>query len=86
MFSFSNLNKTVVLSRPFIDRIINHYKGGVIHLKGKILKQTINNVGYYIVVLSKNGIIKTHSVHKFVAMAFLNHNPCGYKLIINHNS
>ena len=50
----------------------------------KILKPGINGTGYYAVVLTKNRNPKTIRVHKLVAMAFLNHIPCGMKLIIDH--
>lgn len=50
----------------------------------KIHKQRINGHGYYIITLRKLKEIKTFSVHKLVAMAFLNHIPCGMKLVVNH--
>jgi hypothetical protein len=51
---------------------------------GMILKATKSSNGYYGVRLSKNSIIKTHLIHKLVAMAFLNHKPSGFKLVIDH--
>jgi hypothetical protein len=51
--------------------------------KEKILKPGVNGSGYYTVVLCK-GKRKTKKVHKLVAMAFLNHNPDGYKLVVDH--
>jgi len=52
--------------------------------KEKILKPGVNNHGYYTVVLCK-GKRKTINVHQLVAMAFLNHEPCGYNgLIVDH--
>ena len=50
----------------------------------KIHKQRVNRHGYYIITLRKLKEIKTFSVHKLVAMAFLNHVPCGMKLVVNH--
>lgn len=50
----------------------------------KIHKQRVNGHGYYIITLRKLKEIKTFSVHKLVAMAFLNHIPCGMKLVVNH--
>lgn len=41
------------------------------------------NNGYHIATLS-NKIIKSFQVHQLVAIAFLNHTPCGYKLVVNH--
>lgn len=47
--------------------------------KGKQLKPSIDKDGYEKAVLTKNGIRKTYTVHKLVAMAFLdnpNNKPC----------
>ena len=52
----------------------------------KIHKQRVNGHGYYIITLRKLKEIKTFSVHKLVAMAFLNHIPCGMKLVVNHKN
>jgi len=49
-----------------------------------ILKPYINTTGYYIVGLHCNKKQKTLKIHKLVAIAFLNHTPCGYKYVINH--
>ncbi len=49
-----------------------------------ILKNRIGTNGYFSVCLRKNNKSKYFSVHKLVAMAFLNHTPCGYYLIIDH--
>ena len=51
--------------------------------KEKILKPRVNK-GYKVFNLCKNGHEKTRKVHQLVAMAFLNHVPCGYKLVVNH--
>jgi len=59
--------------------------GNVINLKTKkIIKPQKNNVGYYHVVLYNKGIKRTILVHKLIAITFLNHIPCGHKLIIDH--
>jgi hypothetical protein len=34
--------------------------------------------------LAKNKIQKRYSVHQLVAIAFLNHKPCGLNLVIDH--
>jgi hypothetical protein len=52
--------------------------------KEKILKQRISNKGYLLVNLRNNNNDKTYSVHKLVAITFLNHKPCGMKLVIDH--
>lgn len=51
--------------------------------KEKLLKQVIGK-DYYCVTLLKNGKQKTIKTHKLVAIAFLNHTPCGMKLVVNH--
>lgn len=50
----------------------------------KILKQTVDNTGYPTVCLYISGFSKKIDVHKLVAIAFLNHVPDGYKLVVNH--
>lgn len=52
--------------------------------KEKILKQAVSSCGYLIVCLHKNAMQKTRKVHQLVAIAFLNHTPCGMKLVVNH--
>lgn len=62
-----------------LDRI--DYTGR--RLKGRILKPAIA-CGYLVVNLSLNGKVKTLKVHQLVAITFLNHKPCGHKLVIDH--
>lgn len=52
-------------------------------IKDRILKPGTNKGGYSVVVLC-NGFKKTHQVHKIVAITFLNHKPCGHKLVVDH--
>ena len=55
--------------------------------KERVLKTVVNGVGYLNVYLSKNGKIKTFTVHKLVCMAFLNHTPNGSKgLVADHRN
>lgn len=54
--------------------------------KEKILSQSLNHSGYYRVALCRDLIYKTNPIHKIVAMAFLGHKPCGFKLVINHKN
>ena len=49
--------------------------------KEKILKQWIDDLGY-----CRVDLIKNEKVHQLVAIAFLNHTPCKYKLVINHKN
>lgn len=57
-----------------LGRVKSFYFG-----KEKILKQWIDDKGYYRVDLKKND-----KVHQLMAIAFLNHIPCKYKFVINH--
>ena len=52
--------------------------------KEKILKPSISTCEYLIVRLSKNGKPKTNTIHQLIAMAFLNHTPCGHDLVVDH--
>ena len=56
--------------------------GAVTHFEEKILTPSDSH-GYRSVVLTKNGIHKTHSVHRLVALAFIQ-NPNNYTLIPQH--
>ena len=52
--------------------------------KEKILKQYDSKKGYKRVELYFEGKRKEFKVHQLVAMAFLNHIPCGYGLVVDH--
>ena len=52
-------------------------------LKHRILKPHINIGGYYAVNLY-NGKPKNHKIHQLEAIAFLNHVPCGLKIVVDH--
>ena len=49
----------------------------------RILKQFFDFHGYCVVSLYKDKY-KRFKTHQLVAMAFLNHKPCGHKLVVNH--
>jgi hypothetical protein len=49
----------------------------------KILKPSITN-GYYYINLFKDKKYKHKYIHQLVAITFLNHIPCGYKLVVDH--
>lgn len=52
--------------------------------KEKIIKPMKNCKGYFICFLSKNNNQKKFKVHQLIAITFLNHTPCGMKLVIDH--
>ena len=51
--------------------------------KERVMRATLSN-GYFTTALSKEGRSKTFPVHKLVAIAFLDHIPCGHDIEINH--
>ena len=53
-------------------------------LKDRILKTVKNSDGYYIVVLSDSGKFLNKKIHQLVSIAFLNHNPCGMSIQVDH--
>ena len=53
-------------------------------VKEKILRQSLNGNGYYLVGLYKDGKRKPFMLHTLVAMTFLGHKPDGYKIVIDH--
>lgn len=68
-----------------LSRIIGYrIKGKTRVLKEKILKKGINSAGYYLVTLYKYKKAKSCNVHKLMAITFLDHIPCGSKLVVNH--
>lgn len=54
--------------------------------KEKILRVFDDGRGYLQVGLSLNGVKKMKKIHQLVAIAFLNHIPCGYDLVVNHKN
>lgn len=54
-----------------VDRIVKLQNGGTRKRKGKELKPSMNERGYAMVGLHKNGILKMRSVHRLVAETFL---------------
>ena len=61
-------------------------KGNITYVtKDKILKQSVDSVGYHYVNLSDYKKQKTFRIHQLVAVAFLNHTPDKHKgLVIDH--
>ena len=52
--------------------------------KERILKPLKDKEGYFHITLSRNNISKTKKIHKLVAVAFLNHTPCGFEVQVDH--
>ncbi len=79
LYQVSNLGRVKSLERK-----VKNTKKSFRIIKERIIKQNISNKGYNNLKLSKNNKPKTYFVHKLVAMAFLNHSPCGLKLVVDH--
>jgi len=78
LYQVSNLGVIKSLSRKIFNN--KYYR----ITKDKLLKIGISKHGYCNVELSKNCKRKNFKVHQLVAMAFLNHTPCGFKLVVDH--
>lgn len=51
-----------------------------------IFKQSLGTHKYAQISVCLNKVKKTLKIHQLVAIAFLNHKPCGHKLVINHKN
>jgi len=67
-----------------LDRVVNHIRFGSMIIQERILKPSSDKKGYMVVGLSKEGVLKGFKVHTLVAIYFLNHIPCGHKIVIDH--
>ena len=67
-----------------LGRYVNCHSNSKRFLKGRVLKNQLSNDRYLNVRLSKNGMVTTKQIHQLVAESFLNHTPCGFKLVVNH--
>jgi hypothetical protein len=78
LYQVSNLGRVKSLDRIVQGKIKDY------HYKSKILKPGTNNNGHLFVNLYRDNKPKTRTIHQLVAESFLNHVPCGYKLVIDH--
>tara|TARA_R110002153_G_scaffold268034_1_gene432522 strand:+ start:51 stop:563 length:513 start_codon:yes stop_codon:yes gene_type:complete len=78
-YEVSNLGRVKSLART-----IYRSNGISQTFKEKILKPNKGNNGYLKVGLYKGCKVKTKAIHQLVAENFLNHIPCGYKLVVDH--
>lgn len=77
-YQVSNLGRVKSLSREMSNGKTTYMS------KEKILKYGMGTDGYLLVNLYKNKKGTSKQIHKLVAIAFHNHTPCGYKLVVNH--
>ena len=66
-----------------LDRVVYRKDDTSYFQKGIILKPFIIN-GYQCCGLCINGINRNRMVHQLIAMAFLNHKPDGFNLVVDH--
>lgn len=80
-YQVSNLGRVKSLNRSYVDAM-----GRNRPLNGRILRQKLTRFGYLDASLSVGGKMRSIRVHQLVAMAFLGHSRCGYKLVVNHKN
>lgn len=80
LYQISDLGRVKSLKRKRNNKCKNHSRKLIIE---RILKQSIMKY-YPCVGLHKHKINKITKVHIISSMAFLNHTPCGHKLVVNH--
>lgn len=80
-YQVSDLGRVKSVSKAISSTI----KQGLLNEK-RIRKVRLGSDGYLKVNLSVGGNRKTLKIHQLVAMAFLNHTLCGYKLVVNHKN
>ena len=78
MYQVSNLGRVKSLSRWKIAGKSSYFT------KEKIIKNNLTIQGYYQVALCKNSVYWKPKVHQLVAICFLNHTPCGMKMVVDH--
>lgn len=71
LYQVSNLGKIKSLPRKWV-------------IKEKVLKPLTNGHGYLFVILRSNNKYKHFEIHQLLAIAFLNHIPCGLKTVVDH--
>lgn len=49
-----------------------------------VIPQKVNTQGYLTVKISSDEKKRTRLVHQLVAEVFLNHTPCGHKIVVDH--
>lgn len=67
-----------------LKRVVLRKNGQKYERKEMILKPVSDGNGYTQVFLNKKGKQKTKKVHKLVAIAFLDHKPCGMNILVDH--
>lgn len=81
IYQISDLGRVKSLSRITFNRGVNLFIS-----KEKILKVALLKNGYFTVALRLNNKQKSYLIHILVSIAFLNHKPCGFNLVVNHKN
>jgi hypothetical protein len=79
LYQVSNMGRVYSLPKKWISG-----NGGVGGHSGKFLKPRIKEKEYLQITFCKNGKMKSFEMQQIVAMAFLNHIPCGHNVIVDH--
>jgi len=79
-YKVSDLGRVKSLAR------LTRNRHGNFMLAEKILKPKNDGHGYFNVGLSNKYIRKNRKIHQLVTESFLNHTPCGFKLVVNHKN
>lgn len=66
-----------------LDRWVSYSNGRKSFYRGVIIEGGLNN-GYVQIRLSRDGIPKTYTASRLVAMAFLDHKPDGHAFVVDH--
>lgn len=78
IYKVSNLGRVKSISKL-------KYNGRIYFMTKEIMMcQSNDSSGYKFIALTNNGKMKSKRVHQLVAMAFLDHVPCGFKLVVDH--
>lgn len=67
-----------------LKRTITTSNNRMLPIKEVIRKSVKCSKGYYSVNLSKKNKASKEKIHKLMAITFLDHNPCGHKIVIDH--
>lgn len=81
VYEVSNLGRVKSLPKEWLSGR-NTYKKH----NGIMLNPCVNKMGYYVVNLTKDKKSNIKTIHQLVAMAFFNHIPNGYKLVVDHKN
>jgi len=79
LYEISNIGNVRSMLRTVISS-----KGILMTFKARNLKTLLHPTGYLVTQLSINGDSKAQYIHKLMAKSFLNHNPNGNKIVVDH--